>query len=71
MTREEDTVLDPFVGSGSSLVAGILHNRKCAGAETESRYISIARNRILRAVNGDIKIREMNKPVYSPNYSNI
>ena len=41
-----DTVLDPFMGSGSTLVATSLCNRKGIGIEVDSRYCEIAAARI-------------------------
>ncbi len=66
MTRENDIVFDPFVGSGTSFIASLLNRRKCVGAEMEMKYIKIAIDRIIKSLNGEIKIREMNKPVYQP-----
>lgn len=66
MSCKGDWVLDPFVGSGTSIVAAVLHGRRGAGAETEKKYINLAKSRITKAVNGTLKIRPMNKPVYRP-----
>jgi len=66
MTRENDMVFDPFAGSGTTFVASLLNKRKCAGAETENKYIKIATDRIIKSLSGEIKIREMNKPIYQP-----
>ena len=66
MTNEGDWVFDPFVGTGTSIIAAILHNRRGAGAETEGKYIQLARNRIAKAISGTLKTRPMNKPVYDP-----
>lgn len=66
MTNKGDWVLDPFVGTGTSIIAAILHNRRGVGAEIESKYIKLAKNRILEAINGTLKTRPMNKPVYDP-----
>jgi site-specific DNA-methyltransferase (adenine-specific) len=41
-----DLVLDPFVGSGTTLLAAIMHNRRCIGIEIERRYCELARQRI-------------------------
>jgi site-specific DNA-methyltransferase (adenine-specific) len=37
-TKENDIVLDPFVGSGTSAVAAALHKRKYIGIELKSEY---------------------------------
>jgi site-specific DNA-methyltransferase (adenine-specific) len=41
-----DTVLDPFSGSGSTLIAASRCNRKCLGIEIDRRYCEIALERI-------------------------
>jgi len=43
---EQDIVLDPFMGSGSTALAAINSNRVFVGYEKESKYIEIANNRI-------------------------
>jgi site-specific DNA-methyltransferase (adenine-specific) len=47
LTNEGELVLDPFMGSGSSGVASILHNRRFIGFELNERYYSISKNRLL------------------------
>lgn len=49
-TREGDTVLDPFVGSGTTVVAAKQLGRKGVGIEREEEYAEIARARV-EAVN--------------------
>jgi len=66
MTNENDWVFDPFVGTGTSIIAAIRHKRKGAGAETMHKYIKIARDRIERETAGTLRTRPMNKPVYDP-----
>lgn len=66
MTKKNDIVLDPFVGSGSSFVASLKNSRKCIGAEIDKKYINISKKRIKETLNGTIRVREMNEPVYEP-----
>jgi hypothetical protein len=39
-TREDDTVIDPFLGSGTTLFAAEQSGRKCIGAEIEPEFCS-------------------------------
>ncbi len=41
-----DTVLDPFLGSGSTLIACVLTNRKGIGVEIDKNYCEIAKQRL-------------------------
>jgi len=43
-----DTVLDPFLGSGSTLIASYLHGRKGIGVEIDEKYCNIAIERLQR-----------------------
>ncbi len=70
MTNKGDWVLDPFLGTGTSIIAAIIHGRRGAGAEIVGKYIDIARDRIKRTLEGTIKIRPMNKPKYQPKQIN-
>lgn len=70
MTNEGDWVFDPFLGTGTSIIAAIRHNRRGAGAEIEKKYIDISRDRIEKAINGTLRTRPMNKPKYDPKLYN-
>lgn len=50
-TRPGDLVVDPFAGSGSTLVAAALLGRQVAGWEIDRRHMSGANARIATAVN--------------------
>jgi adenine-specific DNA-methyltransferase len=66
LTNEGDWVLDPFLGTGTSIIAAVRHRRRGVGAETVSKYIEIARQRIQQEIEGTLRTRPMNKPVYDP-----
>ncbi|NUO78825.1 site-specific DNA-methyltransferase [candidate division KSB1 bacterium] len=66
MSNEDDWVLDPFLGVGSTIVAALRHNRRGVGAEVMPQYVKIAAERIKSTVAGNLKTRPMHKPVYDP-----
>ena len=66
MTDENDDVLDPYVGVGSSVVAALMHRRNGYGCDIVDEYISIARERVKDLQAGRLKTRPMGKPVYNP-----
>ena len=45
-TNEGDTVLDPFLGSGTTALACKELGRKCIGIEIDENYLAIARKRL-------------------------
>ena len=66
MTNEDDDVLDPYVGVGSSVIAALKHKRHGYGCDIVEEYISIARERVADFQAGRLKTRPMGKPVYNP-----
>ncbi len=65
-TNEGDWVLDPYSGVGSTLIAGLKHNRNVIGCDKETAYVEIAKKRIVDFYSGDLKIRPIGKAVYVP-----
>ena len=49
-TRENDIVIDPFIGSGTTAVACKMLNRKCIGFEISNEYYQIAKKRLQSCV---------------------
>ncbi len=66
MTNPGDWVFDPFLGVGTSVIAAIRHGRRGAGAEINRKYVDIALERIRQEVNGTLRTRPMDRPVYDP-----
>lgn len=66
LTDEGDTVLDPYAGVGSSMIAANMHNRKSIGCEWKKDYADIAEKRLSDLTNGTLKTRPMGKPIYQP-----
>ncbi len=66
MTDEDDDVLDPYVGVGSSIIAALKHKRNGYGSDIVEEYISVARERVRDFQAGNLKTRPMGKPVYNP-----
>jgi len=66
MTKPGDSVLDPYAGVGSSVVAAIRHGRVGYGCDTEKKYIDIAWERVQLERRGLLQTRPMGKPVYDP-----
>ena len=67
MTEEDDWVLDPFIGVGTTAIAAMMHKRKAIGAEIVPEYVGVAKERIRLAEAGELRIRPMQRPVYDPN----
>jgi site-specific DNA-methyltransferase (adenine-specific) len=45
-TYREDVVLDPFMGSGSTAVAAVRHDRHFVGYDTDADYVALAEQRV-------------------------
>jgi adenine-specific DNA-methyltransferase len=65
-TEADDWVFDPFLGTGTSIIAAIRHSRRGAGAELEKKYVHLAKKRIMQALEGSLPVRPMFQPVFDP-----
>lgn len=66
LTSEHDWIFDPYAGVGSSLIAGLKHNRRVIGCDKEVSYTDIAKERINAFYHGQLKLRPLGKTVYKP-----
>ena len=54
-TFEDDLVLDPFMGSGSALVAAARLGRRYVGYDLDPSYVEIARRRVARSLSPSVR----------------
>jgi hypothetical protein len=54
-TYKDDLVLDPFLGSGSTLVAAARTDRRGAGYDMDPAYVEIARDRVRTELAGHVR----------------
>lgn len=66
MTNEGDSVFDPYMGVGSSVIAALMHGRTAYGCDTVQEYVDIALQRVHQLHEGNLRTRPMGKPVYDP-----
>jgi adenine-specific DNA-methyltransferase len=66
LTKEGDTVLDPFVGVGTTAIAAIKHQRNAVGIDRERAFLDIARARLKQLENGKLKLRRSGQAVAQP-----
>jgi adenine-specific DNA-methyltransferase len=66
LSREGDWVLDPFLGTGTSIIAAMRHQRRGIGAEVVHKYVEMAKSRIYLAADGELPVRPMHRPVFDP-----
>lgn len=70
LTDQGDAVLDPYVGVGSTVVAAMMHQRVGYGCDSVAKYIEIANERLRSLLDGTLRTRPMNKPIYDPSLPN-
>lgn len=66
LTNEGDWVFDPYLGTGTTIIAALRHQRKGAGSEIVQKYVDISIDRVQKELAGVLKTRPMNKPIYTP-----
>jgi adenine-specific DNA-methyltransferase len=66
LTQRGDTVFDPYLGVGSTVLAAVRHERVGYGCDVSKEYVEIAWDRLARLRAGALKTRPMDRPVYDP-----
>lgn len=71
MTNSGELVFDPFAGVASAGVAAVIHDRAFWGCEIVDEYIDIGKQRLQASVDGTVKYRPYDKPIYDSSKSNL
>lgn len=66
LTNRGDSVLDPYLGVGSSAIAALKNKRHAYGCDLSTEYIEVALDRVRALEAGELRTRPMNKPIYEP-----
>lgn len=66
LTDEDDWVLDPFGGVGSSLIAAMKHQRRGMVIDRDAAYIALTKDRVIAFQNGVLKTRPLGKAIHKP-----
>ncbi len=66
VTQPDDLIFDPYMGSGSTGCAALLHGRRAVGSEKMPEYVEIAERRMLAAMKKQLPKRELGKPIHTP-----
>ena len=70
LTEPGDSVLDPYMGVGTTVVGALMHGRRGYGCDVVEQYVEIARGRVAALLDGSLRTRPMGKPVYDPSKTN-
>jgi adenine-specific DNA-methyltransferase len=66
LTNFGDSVFDPYMGVGSTVIGALMHGRTGLGCDIVEEYVDIARKRVKNLQAGSLKTRPMTRPVYNP-----
>ena len=66
LTHPGQSVLDPYLGVGSSAIAALKNDRLAYGCDITPEYLETAQERISSDYDGTLRTRPMNKSIYDP-----
>ncbi len=66
LSNAGDQVLDPYLGSGTSVIAALRQDRIGLGCDVMQPYVDLALSRVRQHYEGSLRVREMGKPVWNP-----
>ncbi len=65
-TNPGDTVLDPFMGTGTTAIAAMKHGRSAVGIDKDATFLKIARERVSQLSQGKLKVRDSGRKTHIP-----
>lgn len=71
LTNQQDWILDPFAGVGSTILASLKNDRNVVGIEKIKKYREIGLKRIDDFNRGKLKFRPLTKPIYNHRESKL
>ena len=71
LSNSGDTVLDPFGGSGSTLISAVKNSRKGISIDLSKKYTKIADDRLSKLREGSLNMRPITRPVYKPKKDSV
>jgi adenine-specific DNA-methyltransferase len=66
LTHAGDTVLDPFLGVGTTAIAAVRNQRNAIGIDKDAAFLKIARDRLKQLSSGKLKTRQSGKEILPP-----
>ncbi len=66
LTMSGDTVLDPFVGAGTTAIAAVKNGRKAVAIDRSEEYIKLTRDRVEQLRTGKIRLRKSGQKTVAP-----
>jgi adenine-specific DNA-methyltransferase len=66
LSDQGDIVFDPFAGVFSTGVASLRRKRRFVGSELSNKYLEIGKTRLMATLNGSLRVRELEKPIFIP-----
>ncbi|GJE28130.1 DNA-methyltransferase [Methylobacterium organophilum] len=68
-TKQDDLILDPFVGTGASIIAATKCGRRGVGIDHDAEFIQLSNQRLTALERGELRLRPLGKPIYEPGRS--
>ncbi|QQP90160.1 site-specific DNA-methyltransferase [Skermanella sp. TT6] len=66
LTEKNNVVLDPFVGTGATVLAAVKHQRNGIGIDKDENFLRIAQDRLNQLHCGKLAMRQLGQPIWQP-----